>query len=397
VLVRAALPEPVVSDLPAVALWKPVGGAVYRKVATLNEYVELAFEPRHLDGGPWSLTVAPTVHVAKLAPPNLVTVDWRGVRFTGDISSLAEVVSDDGRTYVTASGVDCFERFDWGICYPDPTKSAETQTAATSRSTGAAETVLLSLIAANLRDRSNMGLVVPASLGRGSTVTVISRWQHVRTPIVNKGAIGGVGVRLGLVDVTGTTANLTVQPYAPRDRTKRVRLAQAIGTLASWEQVSTAPSATRAIVGGSSTAGVRAFSTVTTAASIAAATAWGGHREMFVDGPTSTIVADLIEAGQEQLVSGATTTNLNVVAAESPGLQAFRDYQAGDKATAQLDSGLTLADVITAISVTVDSEGPKVQPRFGDPDAADPDLAVINVINDLRRQIAALQATRDLT
>ena len=112
------------------------------------------------------------------------------------------------------------------------------------------------------------------------------------------------------------------------------------------------------------------------------------------EGPDSTDLAELEEAGDEALDQGAATTTLALTSAEAEGLLAFTHYNVGDTATAELLTGLEVVDVISAITVTVGDTGIDVTPVFGDPDSLDPQMKLSQMIAAQRAHIRAIEQRR---
>ena len=383
-------------SLPTVAVWRPLGSQ-WAKVGDVATYSELRFAPTHLDIGSWSMTLPYDDAALAIVKGRLLTFDWRGKRpLTGEILVRSEATDPEtGQLLLNVSGVGAASRLGWGQAWPDPTKGLNDPAQPVSGLySGPAETVVLDIIRQNLRDRDGMAITVPASAGRGGDVKARTRYDNLLELVTKKARRGGIGIRVGLVDTSGTRAQLKVSVYVPVDRSRRVELSQKIGTVREWNHTETAPTATRALVGGAGTGTTRVWRQVTTDASNADAAAWGGHRTVFVDYPDSFDNTELDQAGEEALDAGASTTSLALTATEAEGLLAFQDYDVGDKATGELVTGVSVVDVITSIEVAVTATGVDVTPMFGDPDAHQPELAQAQLIRGLRREVKQLQTRR---
>ena len=199
-----------------------------------------------------------------------------------------------------------------------------------------------------------------------------------------------------MVNTTSSTrAKLQLRFYVPADRTIRVRLSAADGSLATWELTENAPTATRAIVGGSGTGAGQYLRVVTTATSNTAAATWGGHREVWVDGPETFDNVTLDDAGEDALVEGAGTTTLTMEAQEPAGTKAFVAFRQGDVVTAIPYPDNSIPGTVAAIRVLHETYGdPVVTPVFGDPDSDDPDALTAKLIRSLRREVANLKTNR---
>lgn len=384
-------------EFPIVSVWENLG-AEWAKVAEVATYTELAFAPRHLDAGTWSITCPYDQQALAFEKARLVTFDFRGYRMTGVVAQPNPSTDEQGATQLHLSGLDALSILSWALAWPDPTVGIGAQPyhdpSDPAPYVDDAETVLLDLIDLNLVTRRGMTITIPASASRGTTIRARPNFENLLELVAKKAKRGGIGVNVGLVDTSGTRAELTVSVYEPDDVSSRVRFAETIdGSLRSWSETEDAPTATRAIVGGAGAGASRLLRSVTTVESVAAATAWGGHREVFIDGPQSFDNDELDEAGTEA-IDASESTSLTVEAAESAGLLAFRDYNVGDIASATLLTGLDITDVITQIEVKVGDDGVTVTPAFGDPDAGNPEVSLAQIVRGVKRDVKQLAARR---
>lgn len=386
-------------DRPTVSVWQHISGTQWGKVGEPTTYSELAVEPRHNDAGPWSLSMPANEQALAFAKNRLVTFDMRGLRIdTGFLTNLNPVADERGTVVYSLAGLGGLGILSWLLAYPDPSVAIDAQPyydpADPAPLNDDAETVVRTLVTGNAA-RLTHAVAFAASLGRGGTVRARPAFDNLLELVAKKATRGGIGVRLGLVNTSGTRADLTASVYVPVDRSVRVRFAQAIdGSLRKWDANDQAPTATKAIVGGAGSGASRVLIEHTTADSVAAATDWGGHREVFVDGPQSFDDPELQEAGDESLDSGAATSSLRVEAAEADGLLAFTHYNVGDIASASLVTGLDITDTISSIRVAFGASGLDVTPTFGDPDADDPLVSMAQLVRALRGHIKRLQARR---
>jgi len=374
------------SDLPVVSIWDHLTGATYAKLPPLGTWTDLSFEPRHLQPGPWSLTVPYDEQALRILPDRLVSFDWRSTRFTGVITELKPVKDERGIPTLQVAGAAAVGMLGWATAWRDPAAGPDDQPAQAALLSGPAETVIRDVVRANMVTRRGDRLTVPASAGTGATIRCRPDLENLFDLVAAKAKRGGIGVDVQLVNTSGTRAVLTLETYVPEDRSGRVRLSERVGTVRGWENVNTAPAATRVFVPGS--AGVQV---VTTPESVATAATWGGHREQWLAPVNSFDPPDLEQAGNEALDGGAATTSLTVTAAEAEGMRAFTHYRAGDIAAAELTTGLAVTDVISGIEVRCDTSGPVVTPKFGDPDADDPFSETPNVVAALQRDVRQLQ------
>lgn len=383
----------VTADLPTVSVWY-FGTVQWRLAGDLPNYTYLDFDCRHNDAGAWQLTVPNDVKAGVILPGRMVTVDWRGRRvFTGLITGLEPIVDESGAPLINLTGLDVYSIFGWALAWRDPTKNLPNQPTFGSVPTPAltpAETAVLKVIRDNLVTRMGFALTVPASQGRGIFAGIRPNFQNVGDLVSDRSNRGGIGVSVDLLADAGlpdVRADLTVSVYVPVDRSIRVVFNQALGTLLTWSLKSSSPTGTSAVVSGDANTFLRAFTTQSTNDEAT----WGGRREVFVKTSGTSDSTEMTDAGQSALNDTDSTQTVTIVAAETGGLKAFRDYKAGDIARAELLPGLAVTDTISSIRVVVDPSGPAVTTTFGDPDKASPDLRMARIIRALRRDVNLLK------
>lgn len=373
-------------DAPQVAVWARTG-TQWGVVGDLPRYDSLDADVRHNDVGQFSLAIPLDAKAAAVQPGRLLTVDWRGTRVcTGVVEDITDGRDSRGR-FLEVSGPDTF--LAWLLAWRNPNGQLPNQPLedATPVTTGAAGSVVMGMIAANVVARRGMAVTVQ-SAAIGSTVRIRPNFDEIAALAFKKATRGGIGVRTNLVDVSGSRANLTVSPYLPADRSLRVLFAEDLGTLGDWRRKRTAPKTTRALVSGAPGQGFRG---VTTTESLAAETAWDGRRETLVTGPQTFDTAELDEVGQAALDDGAETVSLSIEATETPQLRAFRDYFPGDLASVRLPDGTEYTDVVTAVKVSV-SDDVAVSVTFGDPDGTSPIDRQAKTLTATRRDVATLKS-----
>jgi hypothetical protein len=332
-----------------------------------------------------------------VAPGTVLTVDdpERGGRFaTCMVSRLEEYRDESTRALMLdAGGLDGLSflaktaAFPKGALeLPDQAWWPETDPPPISN---VAEGVVLRLIRDNVVTRRGLGLSVPASQGRGLTVRARPAFDSLLELATRKATRGGVGVSLGLVDTTGSRADLAVGVYLPTDKSKQVYFAEDVGTRGSWRRERSQPTVTRAIMSGWEGDGFRG---VATTASQAAGDLWGGRIEQFAEGPSTFDADEMDEAGQEVLDAGVVPVTLTIEPTETGGLQAVRDYTRGDIGEARLPIGVSVKDIVTSVRLVVDADsGPRATVTFGDPDASDPQRRRARLNRALRRDLSKTQ------
>lgn len=366
--------------------WITVGGATYER---------LEMEIRHQDVGTWSMTLPDGHQSDAITPGRLVTTRFRDDLRTWVLDPRTATLSEEGETTVTLAGVDALSYLGHEIAWPNPTLPLADQLAE-GNYTGPAETVIRTLVTQNLSGRYGLDFDAPASQGRGTTVTSKPRYVNLLEEVLTLAKAGGIGVRFGLATTSSDTrARLQLSFHVPRDRTTRVHLSADEGSLESWELIETAPTATRAIVGGFGEGAGQYLREVATPEGDAAAAEWGGHRVVFVDGPDTFDNTVLDQTGREAITAGLPTTSLTMAAQEPAGTRAFVAFTLGDQVTALPAPDLEIPDVVSAIRIIHEADsGVEVTPIFGSPDEGDPDAVTAEIIRNLRRELQALKINR---
>lgn len=378
-----------------VGVWERLSGSSWGKVGELPSWETLSVSPRFLAPGEWSMRLPWGAQAARLTPKHLLTFDLErpGSSYrlmTGRPQVLEPGADETGTVWLDTNGDGALGLLGGALCWPVPTAGINSQTADHYAASGAAETVLRNLVVANWATRLGQPLTVAASAGRGSTVRLRLRFANLLTVLAAKADLGGLGVRMGLVNTTSETrAEMTLQFYVPSDQSGRVKLSSKVGSLRSWKASSTAPKVTRAIVGGGGQGTARVFRQVQ-AASVEST--WGWPQELFVDQRGTTDTSELDEAGQEALNDGAATSGFDLDAVEAQGIQFGRHFDLGDTVMVELTTGLQQASRLQGVQIEGGSDGVSVKLLPGDPDATNPLFRQAAVIRELRRQVRALQS-----
>ena len=382
-----ALPE---SPWPVVSVWEDQGSNVWALVARIGVWTTIDLEPRFNAAGTWSLVLPWSEQSNKITKTRLVTFDWRGWRFTGRVDSYAASAGEDGAPVLAVGGLDAFDVVADYLCWPSPTQLLTGQGVRYSAS-GVAETVLRNLMLAN-RDRRGDDWAIPASQGRGASITLGERWTPMGLVVAEKATAAGLGVRAGLVDdpATSTRASLQVEFYVPVDRTARVRLSYRVGTLRSWALNNVAPTATRVIVGGDGKGASRVYRQIT---DTAAEGVWGRIREMFADARGTSALAELDERGVEALAEAAEQSSFELETVEAAGMRFIQHYGLGDTVTVEPIEGEATTERVNAARLAFGDSGVSVQIIPGNPDtsASNPLFKLAEILRGLRRRLSHIE------
>jgi hypothetical protein len=379
----------------SVGFWTHVSGSTWRQLGIIDRWSSLSYDIRHLQPGPWSMSMAYESKLDALTKSCLVTFDARGQRYTGTVETRG-YSSDEttGRPLLDLQGLDAMVILGDALVLPDPAAAVNAQTDAYYVDSGVGETVLSRVIAANVNRVYNGGtflLALETDQGRGSSVTLHERFTNLLQLVSAKADIAGLGVRVGLVSPkpTSTTATLTCQFYTPRDQSKRVHLSHKAGTLRSWSQSDNAPTVTRPVVAGGGVGAARVMRQKVIATDVEAE--WGRRKEVFLDARDTSDAATMDERAQSAINDGAEQSSFDLTSAEAVGMRWGDHFVTGDSVTIDLLTGVSKVDRLNSIVITADDSGRSVQPRPGNPDGSDPLFGQAAITRGLAKGLRGLQ------
>lgn len=392
-----------VSDL-TVGVWEHDTDDQWQWVAEVATWEKVEVTDRFNAVGTLTLDLPVNTQTTAIVKDRAITVDFRGKRLTYLVADFGAKSDEQGRPVLSVLGADASCLLGDMLAFPDPsdtiTNTPTRQGVSRYRATGALEVILSDLIAANVARRGDP-YTVATPLARGGSAELSERFSNIGMVVAEKATVAGLGVRLGLVDSTSTRATMVAEFYSPTDRSQWVQLSHNAGTLRTWEQHDTIPTATRAIVGGDGEAKARWFMQVTSTSSAAAELVWGRKREVFVDASGATTDDDGIPGdspagpmaakGGEALESAVGQSAFSLESVEAEGTRWVTHYDTGDLVTVQLLTGVERVERLGAVSLTADASGVVVKPIPGNPDATDPLFKQAAIIRGLRDQVRALQ------
>jgi hypothetical protein len=304
--------------------------------------------------GTWSITAANAGMDGLFTAGNGVILFRDNVQvMSGSLTAIKR-----GSSVSTVSGVADTSVLGDRVLFPDPTKTIDQQPVAYDDRSGAAETVLLEYINANigpgaLSTRQLTSLRLPATQGRGTSVSISSRLEALLDTVQDIAEMGGLHVEIvHKEDTSGPYLMLTIRPTT--DRSANV----GFGTQGSftggvvgsdWSYTLSRPTVTRAIVAGGGIGADRVF---VESSSSDAESAWGAVVEELVDERSTTDNTQLTQAGTDALSSGANPVSVSFSISDSPDLQYRRDWFVGDKVAVSVDD-LNLTDVVREVTTTV--------------------------------------------
>ncbi|MFD8072149.1 siphovirus ReqiPepy6 Gp37-like family protein [Streptomyces sp. NPDC059718] len=349
-------------------------------LGVVSDFVSLTVIPRFNAVGAYVLTIAADSPKADLLIPGNGLVIRRGskVLMSGPIRE-PNWESGRGRGTLTVNGVDDMAILAGTTCWPNPTSAPGSQSSPVwkiPQSAGtpeAAETAMRQLVNLNIgpsaqsaRKISNLTLASDGLHGPSITKQV-NQFDNLLAALQDIAKTAGLGFRIVQVG-----SNLQFQVYEPADLSASAKFSFKLGNLTSASYSVTAPTCTKAVVvaGGNGSSRMVA---VTTRADPAFPGPW---IEQFVDltsvDPASTdLTAQMDQAADEALTSGAAQGNLSMTPIDTPLLQFGRDYSVGDKVSCQVRDDF-ITDVVREVNITFDAQGGYVaRAVIGSSDATD--------------------------
>lgn len=389
-------------DRPVVGVWHREG-AQWRLAGQIAGYETLEASTLHLATGPWSLRAPIGIpHLGKVTGAALITVDWQGHRWaTGRLTNPVTKTEGRGRLYAELTGETGLTMLRGVCCWPDPTKALSGQPDQGVYGPADAETVIRQLLTEHYIGKYGGNLTLLGGNGhRGGDVRVRTRFTDLLDHVLRAARRGVLAVDVGLVDITGTRAQLTCSVREPTDRTATAVLSHWVGNLASWQHGSQRPGATRAYVGGGGTGATRVWRVVTTPESEAAAERWGGHVDVFVDAADIFDNAELDERGETAIAEGLSADTFTLEASSAPGVRIWERAGIGDTVTVELADGTeatSTTDTLGGLRLSAAREGTRVVPIVGDPEGETELQHIGKVVRRAVRRIRHLETTRDRT
>lgn len=277
------------------------------------------------------------------------------VVMSGPVTSIQR-----GAHVSTVSGVSDADILNGRIIFPDPTKAITAQPVAYDNRSGPAETVLLGYVNANigpgaLTSRKVPTLRVPASQGRGKTVSIKGRLDTLGNTVADVSESGSLHVDVIHGEDTAPYLGLTVRPV--RDLTGNIRFGSSADFTAGlvgddWSYTLSRPTVTDAIVAGGGQGVARTFAEKTDATSEAL---WGAKVEALIDQRQTTDPTELAQAADDALSDGANPVAVSFTVTETEDIRYRQDWRVGDRIGVSID-GMDLSNVVREVTTTVQAQ-----------------------------------------
>ncbi|MFE4991433.1 siphovirus ReqiPepy6 Gp37-like family protein [Streptomyces mirabilis] len=332
-------------------------------VGVVDDYISLTIIPRFNAVGSFVLDIAADSPKAHLLVPGNGLVIRRGadVLMSGPIRepNWKRSNSDGGDGTLTVNGVDDLTLLTGTTCWPTPTAAPGSQTDSVYKISGVvAETAMRALVNLNIgpgaqaaRKVSNLTLATDGLHGAAVNKQV-NQFDRLLDVLQDIAKTAGLGFRIVQVG-----ANLQFQVYVPADLSASAKFSFGLGNLTDASYSVTAPTCTKAVVVAGGSPSPRVVS-VTTRADAAFPGPW---IEQFVDltsvdTASTDLTAQMTQAADGALTSGAAQGNLTMTPIDTPRLQFGRDYTVGDRVSCQVKDDF-FADVVREVSISFDAQG----------------------------------------
>ena len=335
------------------------------------DLVGAEFILRHNEVGSWKVNLHSTSPMADLLRTpgyGLVVTGPSGVIMSGPMLSAAlEQTQDDPEGSWTIEGADDTIVLAERLAYPTPASDDVTaQSQANDVRNDVAETVLKEYVDANLvsgpASRVVDNLSIATDLGRGTTVYGSARFDKMSEFFYGLAQTGGLGFS---IEQQGTS--LVFEVYEPVDRSGLIRFDIDNGKLTSADYGYSAPSVTRAIVGGAGEQEERLFFEGTLSQSTEAETLWGRRIESFVDSRSTQEPDELTQVATEALIDeGKTRVSMTVTPTDDTTMLFGSEWGLGDTITVTVRETVATAVVYT-VALSIQTDGVYLAAEVGTP------------------------------
>lgn len=279
------------------------------------------------------------------------------VAISGGVEELTGDGPTEAATRIYQVTDDFADVFNDVLGWPNPTGTDTEQgdDGAYFKRTGPAETVLKQILVPNAQ-RAGINLTVPATLGRGQTITVSIRMHPLYDRLFP--AVDQAGLRVRVLQQDDQRVLLVDEPTV---HTRE--LTQASGIVVKGSFQIKKPTITRGVVmaGGEGTARImRKF------VDAAREAEWGTVRERAIDArdidpAAPDLEAQIVARANEALAEGAGKTGLKVETTETDQWRFGKTFMVGDRVTVRLDGAPPLPDYVREVGVVWDAETGDVQ------------------------------------
>lgn len=252
---------------------------------------------------------------------------------------------------------------------------------------GPAETVVKSIVSANLVGRRGLPVDVTPTTGQGANVAVTSRFHPIADRIFPAVDDAGIGTRIWQQD----NGRLRFDTYTPTLRA--TPLTESSGVVVDWSWSQSRPEASRVVIGGKGEGTARVFDLYTDPSADAL---WGvGLGEDFLDATDVDTQTQRLARGRERSLELAETAGMSVTLSETPHFRydptGVKGIRVGDHVRFEVGTGVVVEDILRSVTLSWSvSDGPRVTPQVGERT----DDHAMNIRRDLARIVRALRQRR---
>jgi len=321
------------------------------------------------------------------APGSRVQINFRGRTLMTGKTTLAEGEGPGAGSYLSFEVQDDWRIFTNFLGWPVPGNAISSQTSAYDTRTGNAESVVKALVTANVSARSVYPVTVATNGNRGSSITVLLRFDYLAEKLFPAVDLAGIGITAQLDPATG---NVVVDAYVPTDRTT-TPLTVGSRVIQKYKFGVQAPTITRGVLGGQGDGTARTFRTFLDSAR---ESAWGDTVEAFRDARDTSDAAVWTKREAESLAEGAPKYWVDVTLAEAGKFRigGTGGYWLGDKVTADVDVIAPVVDVLREVNFDVTMDGAKIGATIGRKN--DAESATMKAIASLTRGLRELYRSK---
>lgn len=321
------------------------------------------------------------------APGSRVQILFRGRTLMTGKTVLVEGEGPGDSAYLSFEVQDDWRVFKNFLGWPVPGNAITAQTSEYDIRTGSAETVVKALVTANVIPRAVYPVTVATDGNRGSSITVMLRFDYLADKLFPAVDMAGIGVTAQLDPATG---NIVVDAFVPADRTA-TPLTVASRVIQKYKFGQQAPEVTRGVLGGQGEGTARAFRTFVDTEREAA---WGDTVEAFRDARDTSDAAVWTKREAETLAEGAPKYWVEVSLAEAGKFRVggTGGYWLGDKVVADVGVIAPVTDVLREINFDVTTDGAKIGATIGTKN--DAESATMKAIATLTRGLRELYRSK---
>lgn len=274
------------------------------------------------DAGSWTLEIPMSSDAANLLMQDNagIVVTGPNMSFSGSVKQWEQITDPSSTlvTYLSVTGVGDSALLSRLLCYPDPSKAVSAQVESTLWS-GNREDLLIKA----LSNLSRMGVVVPASLHRGSAAQLTANWQSALE------ACTSLAYTEFAFDIVQQGDALVAVVRYGDDLSGELALDPDTGSLSQLSVQRSAPTATRCIVQ-STVDSTSAYEQIIPDDGAALESIWGIHESLVTledDETASQTAEDSISAAKSAMdaASGAVADDVLVGSAQPGDWVAVRD------------------------------------------------------------------------